>query len=219
MTIKRNIIANFSGSAWAALMSLAFVPFYIKIMGVEAYGIIGVFASLVGMLAILDMGLSQAMNRELARLSSMRGQAQLIADTARTLEVIYWLIALFVAVVIALLSDFIAYYWLNPDQISRESLQQALWIIALVIGLRWPIAIYTGGLNGLQRQVHLNVLLVIFTTLQGAGALAVLWLIEPTIQAFLLWQTVIALLHVIALRIALWRSFPTGHRRYNCRCL
>jgi len=212
MSLKKNVVANFGGSAWLALMGLAFVPFYIKLMGVESYGIVGVFTSLVGMLAVLDLGLSQAMTREMALLSVDKKNANRIADTARTLEIIYWCIALCVMVVIVLLSNFIAYRWLKPDQLSRESLLHALWIMALVIGLRWPVAIYNGGLNGLQRQVLVNALLIVFATLQGAGALAVLWFIEPTIHAFFLWQALIALLQVAALRIALWRSLPTDTR-------
>lgn len=211
-SIKKNIIANLAGSAWQAVMGLAFVPFYIKLMGVESYGIVGVFTSLMGMLAVLDLGLSQSMNREMARLSTDRSNAHRMADTARTLEAIYWAIALGVVAVIVLLSNFIAYHWLNPEHLSRESLLQALWIMALVIGLRWPVAIYMGGLNGLQRQVLINTLLVIFATLQGVGALAVLWLIEPTVQAFFLWQALSALVQVVVLRIALWRSFSTGYK-------
>jgi len=172
-------------------------------MGVESYGLIGVFTSLVGTLAVLDLGLSQAMNREMARLSGEPNNAHRMADTARTLEVIYWAIALIVVAAIVLMSDFIAYRWLNPEQLSSEVLRRSLWIMALVIGLRWPVAIYTGGLNGLQRQVIVNILLAIFATFQGAGALAVLWFIEPTIQAFFLWQAFIALMQVITLRVAL----------------
>ena len=44
--LKRNIIANFAGQGWAALMALAFVPLYIKFLGIEAYGLIGFFAML-----------------------------------------------------------------------------------------------------------------------------------------------------------------------------
>ncbi len=67
--VKRNIIANFAGQGWAALMALAFVPLYIKFLGIEAYGLIGFFAMLQGAFQILDFGLSQTMNREMARYS------------------------------------------------------------------------------------------------------------------------------------------------------
>jgi len=67
-----------------------------------------------------------------------------------------------------------------------------------------------GGLNGMQRQVQVNVLLSVVATMQGVGALAVLWLVAPTIQAFFVWQAVVALMQVIAFRTALWRRLPTG---------
>ncbi len=189
-------------------MGLAFVPFYIRLMGVESYGIVGVFASLTGVLAVMDLGLSQAMNREMARQSSVENNIQPIADTARTLELIYWGVAIVVGVFIALMAKPVANYWLNPEQIKRGDLQQALMIMGLVIALRWPVSLYTGGLNGLQQQVQVNVLLSIVATIQGVGALALLWFVAPTIQVFFMWQAVVALAQVIALRAALWRNIP-----------
>lgn len=211
MSLKRNVFANFAGSAWSALMGLAFVPFYIRLMGVESYGIVGVFTSLMAMLAILDLGLSQAMNREMARLSSKEQNIHHMADTAHTLEVVYWGIALIVGCIIALLAKPIANYWLNPEHLTRGDLRQALWIMGLVIALRWPVSLYTGGLNGLQRQVQVNVLLSVVATMQGVGALIALWFVEPTIQVFFMWQAVVALVQVIALRTVFWRSFPHDH--------
>ena len=61
--IKQNIIANFGGKAWQALMSLAFVPLYIKFMGIESYGLVGIFTSLLALFGLLDMGLSTTLNR------------------------------------------------------------------------------------------------------------------------------------------------------------
>lgn len=207
MSLKKNVVANFAGSVWSALMGLAFVPLYIRMMGVESYGIVGVFTALMGMLAVLDLGLSQAMNREMAKLSVDEQNPHRMVDTARTLEIVYWGVALIVGVLIALLATPIATYWLNPEQLTRDDLQQALWIMGLVIALRWPVSLYMGGMNGLQRQVDVNVILSIVATLQGGGALLVLWLVAPTIQAFLAWQVFMALFQVAVLRVVLWRSF------------
>ena len=211
-SIKKNVVANFAGSAWTGLMGILFVPFYIRLMGVESYGVIGIFASLQAMFAVLDLGLSQALAREMARLSVDQKNTNRMADTARTLEIIYWGIALVVVAVITVASHFIAYHWLNPEKLSREYLLEVLWIMALVVGLRWPVSLYMGGLNGLQRQVLVNTLLAIFATLQGAGALAVLWLIKPTVQVFFFWQALMALAQVIVLRIALWRNLSSERK-------
>jgi len=209
-SVKRNIIANYLGSGWVALMGLAFIPFYIQLLGAEAYGIVGVFISLQAMFAVLDLGLSQTLNREMARLSVDRNNTALMADTARTMEVIYWGIALVLAASIILLSRSIALDWLNPEELSRDVLIEALYVIAVVIGVRWPVALYMGGLNGLQRQVSVNALFAFFATLQGAGALTVLLLVEPTLRAFLSWQALVALVQVLAFRTVFWRHFASG---------
>lgn len=191
-------------------MGLAFVPLYIRLMGVESYGIVGVFTSLVTMLTVLDFGLSQAMSREMTRLSVDGQHNRSLVDTARTLEIIYLGIAVAVGLLIYLLAQPIASYWLNPEQLTRDSLQQAIQIIGLVIALRWPISLYMGALNGMQRQVQVNILLGLVATVQGVGALAVLWFVAPTIQAFFVWQAVVALMQVIAFRTVLWRGLPTN---------
>lgn len=58
------------------LMGLVFVPLYIKFLGMEAYGLIGFFATLQALFSILDLGLGATLNRELARASAHLGEAQ-----------------------------------------------------------------------------------------------------------------------------------------------
>lgn len=207
--LKRNVVANLAGSAWAGLMALAFIPWYIRLMGVESYGLVGVFVALSGVLLILDLGLAQAITREMARLSSS-GDRQKMADTLRTLEIIYWPLGLCVAGLVIALADLIAYQWLNPESISRSDLRQTLGIMALAIGLRWPLSIYAGGLNGLQRQVALNSVQAIFATAQGVGALLVLWLIEPSAQAYFAWVGAVTLLQVWVTRMILMPNVESG---------
>ena len=54
--LKKNISASLVGNGWNALMALVFVPLYIKFMGVEAYGLVGIYASLQILSGLLDMG-------------------------------------------------------------------------------------------------------------------------------------------------------------------
>jgi O-antigen/teichoic acid export membrane protein len=212
VSVNRNVVANFAGGAWAALIGLVFVPFYVRLMGIESYGIVGILVSLQAMFAILDLGLSQTMSREMARLSVAPKNAPLMADTVRTLEVIYWCASVAVALGVFGLAEFISQQWLNPEQLSRATLREALWVMALVIGLRWPAALYIGAMIGLQRQVLLNAMLAVLSTVQGVGALAVLWYIEPTVQYFLLWQAAMALTQVALLRAVLYRCIRTPQR-------
>ena len=43
LSLGRNVIANYIGRTWAAILSILFVPFYVKFPGIEAYGLVGFF--------------------------------------------------------------------------------------------------------------------------------------------------------------------------------
>jgi len=211
--IKRNIIANFGGKAWQALMSLAFVPLYIKFMGIESYGLVGIFASLLALFGLLDMGLSTTLNRELARYSVLPDKARDMRNLVRTLELPYWGMAFAIGIAVVGLSGPIAYYWVNADNLSPATVKQALMIMGGVVAFRWPISLYSGGLMGLQKQVLLNGINVFAATLRGVGAVLVLWLISPTIQAFFVWQIFASMVHTTLTAGFLWRGLPKSGQR------
>jgi len=208
--VRLNIIANYSGKAWVALMSLAFIPLYLKFLGIEAYALIGFFATLNSLFGFLDLGLSSTLNRELARSSVREDDGQKTRDLLRTLESIYLVVALFIIVLVVSLSQFIATSWLNAESLSVDTVKNAVGLLGIAIGFQWPLGLYRGGLLGLQRQVLVNVINSGLATLRGVGAVLILWLISPTIEAFFLWQAFISLLSTIIMALLLWHSMPKG---------
>jgi O-antigen/teichoic acid export membrane protein len=76
-----------------------------------------------------------------------------------------------------------------------------------------PIGFYSGGLMGLQRQVLVNVINVCMNTLRGVGAIIILWLVSPTIQAFLLWQIGISVINAFLLAFLLWSKLPISESK------
>ena len=211
--LKQNISANLFGNSWHALMALVFVPLYIKFMGVESYGLIGIFVMLQVMTGLLDMGLSGTLNREMARLSVLPGREQEVRNLVRTLEIIYWCMALVIGIAVIAISPFIAHHWIRAEQLSSSTIEQAVLIIGFILMLEWPSGFYAGGLMGLQRQIILNVINISTSTLRGVGAVMVLWLISPTIQAFFLWQIVISVIHTFLLTLFFWLSLPQAGNR------
>jgi len=193
-------------------MSLAFIPLYIKFLGIEAYGLIGFFVTLQALFGLLDLGLSSTLNRELARYSAQPGQEQKMRDLVRTLETIYWGMAILISVTVISLAPFIADYWIKAENLSVETVQQSVVLLGIAIAFQWPLSFYSGGLMGLQRQALYNVLNSGLATLRGVGAVLILWLVSPTIEAFFTWQVVISLLSTALIALALWHSLPKGKR-------
>jgi len=211
--VKRNVAANFAGKGWSALMSLAFIPVYTRLMGMEAYGLVGFSALLNATFGLLDMGLSPSTNREMARLSAHPERAQEARNVMRTLELIYWPIGLVIAGVVLAAAPLLARHWLNAERLPPATVQQAVVMMGLAIALQWPYSLYEGGLLGLQRQVLLNGITITANTARGVGSvLALLW-IRPTIQVFFAWQIVVSVGMTLAVWFFLWRSLPpTGQR-------
>jgi O-antigen/teichoic acid export membrane protein len=212
-SLKKNIFANFAGTFWQTLMGLIFLPLYIKYIGIESYGLIGVFGILQVIFGLLDLGLGGTLTREMARLSVLPNKEQEMRNLVRTLETIYWGIAVFVGIVIVSISPFIAHYWVKAGQLSPKTIEQAFLIMGFSTVFQMPIGFYSGGLTGLQKQLLLNAIIVCMGTLRGAGAVLVLWLVSPTIQAFLLWQFGISIINVFLFAIFLWRSLPCSENK------
>lgn len=206
--IKQNITANFIGSVWTALISIIFVPLYIKFLGIESWGIIGIFMTLQAVFTIFDLGLSAALMRELSRLSVIPGREHEMRNLVRSMEVVYWGIALSMGLLVMLISHYIAYSWVKPGHLSRISIQTSLMIMGFAMAIQWPVSLYNGGLIGLQKQVTQNWINICISTLRGLGAVMILWLVSPTIIAFFCWQIVVSTFHMLLSRWTLWRSLP-----------
>ena len=211
-SVRNNIAANFAGRAWKGIFSLAFVPVYINLMGVEAYGLIGIFMSLTALLSVLDMGLSATLNRELSRLSVVEGSAQESRNLVRTFEILYWGIGILIGIAVVILAPIIAKYWISSSNVSSDIIEQSLLIMGMLLAFQWPGTIYTGGLRGIQRQVSLNMIQAVSIMVKHFGAVLILLFISPSIVLFFLWQAFVALFSTIVLAIWLWRSLPKTGR-------
>lgn len=189
-------------------MGIAFVPLYIRYLGMEAYGLIGIFALLQSWLALLDLGLTPTVGREMARISVGSHTAQSIRDLLRSIEWIYIGIAALVAVTLFLSAHWLATEWVRVDNLPRSTVADALAITGYVIALRWIAGLYRSALIGLQRQIWLNICTAIFSTTRGAGVIGVLAFVSPTIKAFFVYQGLLATLEALVLATSVSRFLP-----------
>jgi O-antigen/teichoic acid export membrane protein len=212
MSLKRNTIANYLGQGWTAVMGLAFVPIYIKYLGIEAWGLVGFMSMLQAWFTLFDMGLTPTLSREMARFQAGEHSGQSIRDLLRSLEIIYGGVAVSVVAIVWLVAPWVALHWLSASQLSPASVAQAIGMMGLVLAARMTEQVYRGAIQGLQRQVWLNGAQSILATLRWAGVLCVMAWVSPSIEAFFLWQGLISLLSVAILASQTYRWLPNGVR-------
>ena len=213
MSLRRNVIANYLGQGWAVVMGLAFVPFYIRHLGAEAYGLIGVFVVLQSCMSLFDLGLTPTLNREMARLRAGAHTSDSIRDLLRSLEMIYAGLAVLVVAIVWFCAAWLASGWLHAEGLSPALVAEAVKIMGFVLATRWLEQVYRGALQGMQDQVWLNAVQAALATLRWGGAYLVVAFGSSTISAFFAWQGAVSLITTAVLVHRTYRVLPVPQRK------
>ncbi|MEO5687570.1 MAG: oligosaccharide flippase family protein [Burkholderiaceae bacterium] len=195
-SLRWNVAANYGGKLWSIASVYLFVPIYIRLLGVGAYGLVAFYSVALAILYIADAGLSSAFAREAARASDRGRLAQLLASTE-------W--ALFAVVgsagaLMAVGADFVATHWLKTGSgVNAEVATQCLRLMPLALVPQIVIALYFGGLMGLQRQVSANASMSLFSFVRSGLVVLPIWLV-PDIRVFFLWQAAASWFFLLLIR-------------------
>lgn len=205
---RANLLANYFGGGWAALMGLVFVPEYIHFLGIDAYGLIGIYASLTVWFSMLDMGFSPTINREMSRYLANKVTLKTIADLLKTVELIYFLISAMIIILVISIAPWLTHHWIKIGNFSEIVVVKSLMIAGVVIAIRWMSTIYRSAILGLQKQVWLNVLTAIMATIRSVGTIIVLAYINNTLEAFFIYQGITYLVEMGILFYTTHNSLP-----------
>jgi O-antigen/teichoic acid export membrane protein len=203
---QKNMVANYLGQFWAILMGIVFIPYYVEILGIEAYGLIAFFVLLQSMLNLLDLGITPALGREMARFTGGSHTTKSIGLLLRSIEYVVFILAALMIMTGNFLSDLIFEKWLNIESLQQEDVVYALKIMSVVVALRFIEGVYRGSLLGLQRQVIFNIANASLSTLRWFGAICALLWYKPTIEVYFIWHALVSILAVIVFRSITYSS-------------
>jgi O-antigen/teichoic acid export membrane protein len=209
-SLGRNILANLIGGFWIGALTIVITPLQVNLLGIEAYGFLGFIMALQVAIGMLDLGLSGTLTREIASDSSPDHRDSVpLLHTATT---IYWGLALLIGIVLATAASRVSGAWFRTDAIKHFDVTLGLQITALFIASRWPVALYSGVLTGLQRLDVLNLVKAGALTVRLLGGILVL-LILRDLTAFLIWLAISAIIEVLGFASACRWAFPAWHWR------
>jgi O-antigen/teichoic acid export membrane protein len=215
MSVKRNLVSNFIGSSATALILLLVTPVYLRYLGPEAFGLVGVFVTLTGIATLLDMGLTPALTRELAILSATGEGTRAIRSTVRTLELIYFAVALLALAIAYQAVPLLGVHWLKPSGLSTTIVKQCLELMTVQLALQLPLSFYTGGLIGMQKQGLMNAVNTMVAAVRAIGAVVLLIIFHADVVSFFIWQSAITGIHLFVMGLSLWMGLPPGASRFR----
>lgn len=202
--ISKNAIANIITKLWALVSIYIFIPFYIKLLGEESYGIVSFFATMQTAINILGLGLANTLRREFAVKTYNEDEDNVRRNKLlHCIEIIYWIIACIVSFICFLSSNIIASNWLNVGTLSPEYVAMTITLMGISISIQIVANLYSGCIFGLDLQTSANAFQIIWSILKYCGSLIIIMFVVADLRAFYLWHVLTDIVYLLVLRIYL----------------
>jgi O-antigen/teichoic acid export membrane protein len=212
-SFNRNLLANLIGRSWTPILSIFFLPITVRLMGIEAYGLVGFYVTLINIINVLEMGLGPTLNRELASISSTQHSTENQRNLTRSFELIIVSIALAVGLILFLASPYISGHWIKEQELSHETVLTCVQLMVFAIVFQFPQSFYNSGLMALHKQINANIFLVLYGSFRVLGSVGVLYFLSSEPQFFFLWHLIISLLGFVVLHLLFWHFLPQSEKK------
>lgn len=215
--IARNVIANAAGMGVTILVQLGLSMGAYRLVGAEQYGLIGLYGAAMTAAAIFDIGLGQTMIREAARRRDLPpSDPGGVRPLTYNFLFLYLALAVLIAGGTALAAPFIAHFWLRPEHIGPAEITSALMVMGVAIGIQRVRGLYQAALDGVEKQVVTNGLLIVSNLIRLAFGLGMLF-VNASALAFFIGQAIASLIETSLFAIAAGRALPPsdGPRKFD----
>lgn len=190
------LISNYGSRLWSMVSVFIFVPFYIKILGIESYAVIGFYTLILGVISFADSGLSSAVVKEFSKEVAPSYKYSIF----RNIENVYVLICCIIAFIIFCLSGLISQRWLTSAAIDTQSLSYYISLIGVGASLQLLSSLYYGALFGLGNQVQANFYQILWNIFRAGIVILILLVSKATLEIYFIWQIVCNLIYILILR-------------------
>lgn len=215
MSIAKHAGYNLVGGAIPILVSLITVPIYVKVIGLERYGLLSVCWLLLGYFGLFDLGLGRAASQRIAALRDRPDEERsLVFWTALTVTL------LLSAAAMAVLWPAAAYglplIQTRTAELRLEIVEAVPWLAACV-----PLAlisgVFNGALSGRERFGFVNIVDASSNLMMSVLPLSLAWFLGPSLKLLILASLGARTLVLIALFWGARRWVPAGRWHFDRR--
>lgn len=210
--LGRGIGAGLLSGAWLALLAFALAPIYVHLLGIESYGLIGLYTAALAVGGIFDVALSSTVSREIAWIQAQPAEQQEVGALLRSVEIVYALAVWGIVLILLVAVSAFGSSWVRASALPADQITGALVLMLLSLAIQLPSGLYTASLIGMHRQARSAAILAGFGTLRGFGAALVAWGVSGDIRGFFLWHVAVGLLQIFWLRRQAWSYVSTRDR-------
>ena len=211
-TIALNAATRWITIAVELTLGFVMLPFNMRYLGADDYGLWMLAASIVAYFPVLDLGYAGAMDRFVAHYRAKR-DTNAIGEIASTLFFVFALIsAIGFGIVAVVATNLDRVFSVSPAQVDAG--RAVLMLVALQFAVGLPIAAYGGVVNGFQRT-YLNGVVGTIVALAVAVVNVTVLVLGGTLVQLVAAMTATRMLGFVAYRMNAYRVFPLLQVRYS----
>jgi O-antigen/teichoic acid export membrane protein len=182
MNVKRNTLINFAGSLVPLLISLVFVPLYLRMVGEARYGVLALAWLFLDYFGFFDLGIGKATANQLARLHD----APVLERSA-----VFWMgalingvLGLFGGLVLLIAGHYVlgGYFGANITTELHDEISSAVPWLALAVPVGTLSAVGVAALEARERFFALNALQVLVSVLIQVLPFLIAWCWGPALD-------------------------------------
>jgi O-antigen/teichoic acid export membrane protein len=202
--LGRNIFTNYLAVLWMGGLSILLIPFYLKILGPEQWGIVAICMALQAFFNLLDAGLAQIMPRDIARVAH---------DPSARLKVYsvyqrsYFGLALGGFIFGQLIVGWLIEHWFSGGKSFDLLDSWAFHLVILQFLFQFSNNANIGYWNGMQMQGLANLRQCLFGSIKHLGALSLVFFWRADAFVYLVPFALVSFLELIANRKTIVNSF------------
>lgn len=210
--LSRDLISSTASRAVSAGVVLMATPVYLRMLGAEAYGLVGFYASLLACTIFLEQIFSPLIIRTLASSKAIGLDASVVWGRFTTFERLVLGLAGLLGLVVLSASGWFSSDLLSTQTLTASELLASLHAMALLLVCQWPTLYYGAALAGLSDQVFLNTTRAVVSMVQWGGGILLLALTSPSVELLFYWHAFWFFLQGILWRRRILEKISPVHR-------
>ena len=163
MSIKKDTAWNIFGSGAPLLIAIVTIPWLLKNLGAEGFGLLSLMWALVGYFSLFDLGIGRALTYEL---SKIKGNDQLVGGVLKSGLLVTAVMGVVGSVLVFFILAPMAHQWFHVDAIAQSTVKTSFQFVALAIIPSTITSAVRGaleGLNGFKKSNYIKVMLGVVT--------------------------------------------------------
>ncbi len=172
-SLEINAISNWLALGVNMVIGFILTPYLIKCLGANKYGIWLLIISVIGYSGLLDLGITSATMRYIARYVGQNDE-KLLNETINTSLAIFCLIGLIVAIASLFAAAPLAnFFHIETEDI--DSFKKAIWLTGMTAGLMFPDKVFAVVILAHEQFVLANTIKIANIVLKGGVSILVLF--------------------------------------------